>query len=251
MIWIVVPELTNTAIAIYVGVFLSAIASGIAERKGLMTFQYSKFRSNQGIDSRLGMFIIYFLPFVVHLPAVMFFCKDALTLVQVIFSSAILIHFGKRCYEVLFVHKYSGPIGLATTIQITFSYCFVSIFAASLLPWALPEIDALMLIGIVLFVLGQSLNFYHHKLLADLRESYTEYFIPKGALFEKVACPHYFFEVIAWLGIALISRHLNMYLLAMVMAIYLAGRAVKVRDWYLEKFSDYPADRKSIFPYLY
>jgi len=251
MTWIVTPEWTPLLIAIYTGIFFIVIGSGYAERKGLMTVKYSKFRPGTGISSRTGMFIIYFLPFLFHIPAVMYFVKEPLTQVQMIFSAAILLHFAKRCYEVLFIHKYSGPIDVSTVIQITSGYSFVSVYAAYLFQWALAEIDFLHIAGVLLFVIGQSGNFYHHKLLANLRESETGYFIPRGGLFEQVACPHYFFEVIAWVGIALISRHVDMFLLALMMGNYLSGRSVKVRDWYLEKFPDYPQQRKVIFPYLY
>lgn len=38
------------------------------------------------------------------------------------------------------------------------------------------------------------------------------------------------------MGIALISRHLDMYLLALVMATYLFARSVKQGEWYEQKF---------------
>jgi hypothetical protein len=251
MTWIITPEWTSTTLAIYVGVFFVALLSGLVERKGLMSVNYSKFRTGSGMSSRLGMFIIYFVPFLAHLPAVIYFSKEPFVLPQILFSTAILIHFAKRSYESLFVHKYSGPIDASTVFQITAGYSAVSIYAAYLLPNSLKNIDALAYIGVLLFLVGQFFNFYHHKLLADLRESQTGYFIPKGALFEQVTCPHYFFEVLSWIGIALMSRQIEMFLLAVMMGSYLSGRSAKARAWYLEKFPDYPKNRKNIIPYLY
>ena len=47
--------------------------------------------------------------------------------------------------------------------------------------------------GIVLWILGESINFYHHVILANLRPSSTSsgYVIPSGGLFHYIVCPHY------------------------------------------------------------
>ena len=46
--------------------------------------------------------------------------------------------------------------------------------------------------GIVLWILGESINFYHHAILANLRPSGTSgYVIPSGGLFHYIVCPHY------------------------------------------------------------
>ncbi|MBA0725564.1 hypothetical protein Golax_022143 [Gossypium laxum] len=56
-----------------------------------------------------------------------------------------------------------------------------------------PSID-LKYLGVVLFLIGISGNFYHHYLLSKLRtKGDKEYKIPKGGLFELVICPHYLF----------------------------------------------------------
>src|SRR3546814_15644917 len=65
-------------------------------------------------------------------------------------------------------------------------------------------------------------NFAHHKILADLREQQTSYFIPQAGWFRRVTCPHYCFEVVAWIGMALMSHQWAMLLLAFVLQI---GRA--------------------------
>ena len=47
--------------------------------------------------------------------------------------------------------------------------------------------------GIVLWILGESINFYHHAILANLRPSGTSsgYVIPSGGFFQFIVCPHY------------------------------------------------------------
>src|SRR3546814_2289076 len=87
-------------------------------------------------------------------------------------------------------------------------------------------------------------NFAHHKILADLREQQTSYFIPQAGWFRRVTCPHYCFEVVAWIGMALMSHQWAMLLLAFVMHNYLAARAWKTRQWYRSRFPAYPPGRK-------
>lgn len=49
-------------------------------------------------------------------------------------------------------------------------------------------------VGIVLWIAGEFINFYHHAILANLRPAGTSsgYIIPTGGLFHYVVCPHYF-----------------------------------------------------------
>ena len=69
-----------------------------------------------------------------------------------------------------------------------------------------PTMD-LMPLGILLFVIGMGGNFYHHYLLSRLRKDGEKgYRIPHGGLFEFVVCPHYLFETIDFVGLALISQ---------------------------------------------
>jgi len=62
--------------------------------------------------------------------------------------------------------------------------------------------------------------------------------------------PHYLFEIIAWLGLAFIGNHLNVFLVAVGMASYLSGRAFKTQKWYEEKFPDWKK-RANIVPGLF
>lgn len=93
-------------------------------------------------------------------------------------------------------------------------------------------------------------NFYHHKLLADLRKNSLDYFIPKGGLFDYVVCPHYLFEILTWLGIALLSRHLAAWMTLLFIIFYLSARALRALRWYHSKFTGFPKDRKAILPFV-
>lgn len=220
---------------------------GVAEYKGWCQLEYSKFRPTQGgMSSRLGMFILYFVP----IPTYLWFAigyLDHATPTQWLLSAAMIGHFAKRCLEVLFLHKYSGPIGVLTVVQITLIYSLASALGGYLFAQA-PQLDALFALGGVAFLIGEIGNFTHHKILADLREQQSGYFIPQAGLFRVVTCPHYFFEIVAWIGMALMSHQWAMLLLAFTMHNYLAARALKTRQWYRSRFADYPRGRKCMTP---
>src|SRR5205085_1271346 len=70
-----------------------------------------------------------------------------------------------------------------------------------------PLINYIDIVGVLLFVYGEVSNFITHKALANLRSpGGTEKKIPKGYGFDMVTCPNYFFELIAWVGVVLVSK---------------------------------------------
>lgn len=243
------PEWTTTNQILYA--FLAALAIGVgpAEYFGHAMMFYSKFRTASGIPPRLGMFVLYFAP----IAAIYISARDYLpsaTVIQWVVFGSVVIHFSKRVLESLFLHKYSGPVGTFTTILIA---CFYSL-AAYIIGWLnrspIPEMDIWFATGILLFFLGIGGNFYHHKLLADLRKKSLDYFIPKGGLFKYVVCPHYLFEIITWTGIFLLSRHLGALLVLIFIVAYLTARSLRTLKWYHEKFKKFPKDRKAILPFI-
>lgn len=91
--------------------------------------------------------------------------------------------------------------------------------------------------------------------MADLRNTKKndgdKYVAPRGGLFEYVAAPHYFFELLGWLGIAIVSQQANSYLVFTSMSSYLGGRSVAQNKWNRSKFSEWPEDRKNIVPFVF
>jgi len=205
------------------------------------------------IDSMTGMTIIY---------APAFFTSGALNLLLVLSDLSFLpqqslagqfliIHFLKRLLEVFFLHKYSGTVsqGLSTGIGIYYAIMSAIImFVADPTP---KDLNAN--IGTALFFTGIIGNFYHHYILANLRTGDNKYVAPRGGLFNFVATPHYLFELIGWLGIAVAADHMNAYLVFTAMTSYLSGRAYSQNEWNRSKFSDkeWPSSRKSLVPFLF
>ncbi|MFS8005095.1 putative 3-oxo-5-alpha-steroid 4-dehydrogenase (NADP(+)) [Helianthus anomalus] len=99
-------------------------------------------------------------------------------------------------------------LGSITFITLFYISAAASLIIVQYLSLGLPDpsIDT-KYIGLILFILGISGNFYHHNLLSKLRNNNEkEYKIPRGGLFDLVICPHYLFEIIIFIGISFISR---------------------------------------------
>ena len=244
------PEWTTGNIFLYGMLTLLVILVAPLERAGMAMMEYSKFRAMKGIPTRLGMTLIYGLPLAALFAGAASYLSAPGPYQAIVFF-ALLIHFAKRLLESWFLHKYSGPMNLLTAVAISLFYSLTSFLPAYLNRQPIWEIGPLVIAGFGVFLIGEALNFYHHKILADLRGNTMEYAIPRGGLFDLVACPHYLFEIISWFGLFLMFRHLSMFLFFVFMAMYLTARSVRTLRWYRERFADFPPDRRAILPFIY
>eukprot|EP00897_Mesotaenium_endlicherianum_P004471 jgi/Mesen1/4051/ME000213S03067 len=169
--------------------------------------------------------------------------------------AAITAHFSKRVLETLFVHRYSGSMDTSTLATVTLGYSVetIGVIAAQLAAERSPPpgVD-LMGWGVAACAVGLVGNGYHHYLLSRLRkEGDKGYKVPQGGLFPLVTCPHYLFEIIDYIGVAMIAQTwMGVGQLGFVVG-YLSGRSIAQRRWYLEKVDDYPKDRKCLVPFLF
>ena len=241
---------TPFSMGFYILFGLFAVFLGILDYYELLPMRYSKFGTEKGVPSRAGMVFLYGLPVLVALVLALPYLPNATT-IQWIVLGVVLLHFGKRTLESMFLHKYSGKIQTLTFAIIVFAYTLMAGMISALNVVAVEKLDGLFYLGIGCVLVGELGNLYHHKLLANLREKKSGYHIPKGGWFEHATCPHYFFELLAWLGIFLVSRHLFTLLIFVAMLGYLTARSIKTRQWYQERFPEYPAERKYMIPYLF
>jgi protein-S-isoprenylcysteine O-methyltransferase Ste14 len=164
-----------------------------------------------------------------------------------------LVHFVKRDLEVLFVHKYSGHMPLLTGINGSVTYVAVAMiqcYFAAQVP-ADMCVEWTWYVGVALFWVGLGGVTYHHWLLATLRKPGEKgYKVPHGGFFEYVATPHYFFELIEFLGKAILSQHLLCLGTFVWMCCYLGDRAVNQSKWNREKMTDYPKNRRHLLPFI-
>ncbi|KAH7661635.1 3-oxo-5-alpha-steroid 4-dehydrogenase (NADP(+)) protein [Dioscorea alata] len=245
-----------------IGVTTSALG-GISEATG-KNIQYSKFL-NAGagdisketkISSRAGMLLVYSPSLAAAALASFavpgFAVAGRCLLVRIVLS----LHFFKRVFEVLFIHQYSGQMMiLKPVITISMAYCIntVTLLYAQYLTQDTPEPSFdLRNAGIPLFLIGITGNFYHHYLLSKLRKKDEKgYKIPTEGLFSLVICPHYLFEIIGFLGLALTSQTLYSFSWFLGTLFYLMGRSYATRKWYLSKFENFSGDVKALIPFVF
>jgi hypothetical protein len=234
------------------------------EKKSAMP--YSKFaasfqedKKEKMIPSKLGMLIIYGPAFVAALTYMLLSSSERITSRYEVHLASwmVMAHFLKRTLEVLFLHKYSGSTVESAAKMIGFAYALQGTLICCTANQS-PSGSSLYA-STFLFMVGIVGNFYHHYLLACLRSSQNtkggekKYTAPKGGLFEYVAAPHYLFELIGWLGIAVASDQITAYLVFAGMLAYLSARSCNQNDWNKKKFSEkeWPRSRKNIIPFIF
>lgn len=103
--------------------------------------------------------------------------------------------------------------------------------------------------GLLLAVSGWLINFHADSTLIKLRsDGSTGYKIPYGGFFRWVSGANYFGEILLWTGWAILSWTAAGALFALFTLANLGPRAISHHQWYLEKFPDYPKDRKALVP---
>ena len=79
----------------------------------------------------------------------------------------------------------------------------------------------------------------------------TGYTLPRGFLFELVASPNLFGEIVEWCGFFLMAWNLPALCFVVWTYANLVPRAKNHWDWSRAHFSDFPTDRKVVFPFIY
>ncbi|KAG4434434.1 hypothetical protein IFR05_010074 [Cadophora sp. M221] len=202
----------------------------LKDRKALVASSQDVMSAKEILVKDLGpqlswttVFIIEYLgPILIHLAfplllrPYLYSSAPPLSSSQYLSMAMIVLHFLKREYETVFVHKFSlATMPLLNIFKNSFHYWVLSglniaywIYApSSYTAKSSPTIDYINYAGLVLYVYGEASNFIAHQTLSNLRSrGGTERGIPKGYGFGLVTCPNYLFELIAWTGIALVSK---------------------------------------------
>ena len=113
--------------------------------------------------------------------------------------------------------------------------------------------DPRFVVGLLVYYSGLALVLHSEAVLRGLRKGGAdgpEYSIPYGGGFERVTNPAYLGELVGWAGFALMTWSLAGVLIFVISAANLVPRAFATHAWYLERFPDYPMDRKVLLPYL-
>ena len=83
-------------------------------------------------------------------------------------------------------------------------YVFFLMVLYSRWTYSLDKIHSVIVQGYVTFIAGNFLQFQSHYILSQLgrRTRSRKYSIPRGGLFQYVSCPHYFAEILIYLGMS-------------------------------------------------
>jgi len=134
-------------------------------------------------------------------------------------------------------------------VNASLNACYLSSFN-ELYTWAWFT-DPRFIIGSLIFLTGAAINIQSDNILLKLRKPGEKgYKIPQGSLFKYISCPNHFGEIIEWLGFAVLCWNLPALSFFVWTAANLIPRALAHHSWYLEKFSDYPGERKAVIPFI-
>ncbi|CAI7591344.1 unnamed protein product [Penicillium crustosum] len=180
---------------------------------------------------------------------------------QLLVCALLTVHFLKREFETIFVHRFSSATMPARNIVKNSAHYWVLagfniaywVFRPDAAAASSTPNQALVYAGLALFVFGELANLNAHYILRNLRRpGTTERGIPSGFGFSVVTCPNYFFEILAWLGIFLVSQ-LNWSVLFFVVVggLQMWSWGWKKEKRYRKEFGDkYKKKRAVIFPGL-
>ncbi|KAI5961174.1 TSC13 [Candida pseudojiufengensis] len=227
------------------------------------------------ISWRTVFLVEYFGPFIFH-PLFYFFSvfygvKPFFhTLTQIIAFNLVLLHFLKREYETVFVHKFSNAtMPIFNIFKNSTHYWILSGFNLAYFVYAptndytgiwknyvfhVNELPTWAIGSLVLtWIFAEFSNFKTHSILSELRDKDPKkYVIPYGYGFDLVSCPNYFFESLSWFAYALLVGNWSAWLFFAVSTGQMWLWAVKKHKRYLKTFGDdYKKLKRKIFvPYV-
>jgi very-long-chain enoyl-CoA reductase len=177
---------------------------------------------------------------------------------QKLSMALVLLHFVKREFETLFIHRFSlSTMPFSNIFKNSAHYWLLA--GLNIAYWtygpAAPAANGatdsiLTLAGLALFVVGELGNLNAHLTLRSLRaEGTTTRGIPVGLGFGLVTCPNYMFEIIAWTGMWMVNRSWSTALFALVGGAQMAVWAKKKERRYRKEFGDkYKRKQFSMIP---
>lgn len=268
--------------------FTREAVGGVGEKLALGGTKSDKALSALGVNSgdtltfkdlglqvgyRTVFYVEYAGPLLIH--AAFFFLQPLFygqsfehSAVQKIAFACVALHYLKREFESAFVHQFSNDTMPWTNIfKNSFHYwllggAFIAYFLYHpkyVAPFpdtaGMPlGVNAVVLGCVAVFVVCELGNLSAHLTLKNLRPPGTKRrAIPRGGLFELVACPNYFFETGAWLAFCIFTQTLTGYFFLVVSTAQMAIWAAKKHKQYKVDFGDEYKNlrRKKMFPFIW
>ncbi|XP_074603269.1 polyprenal reductase-like isoform X1 [Brevipalpus obovatus] len=154
-------------------------------------------------------------------------------------------------------------------IHYAMGFLFYGSFTLLLLSYSVTRLDVAsndgtnfrIILAMLLFLIGQYIQYSSHKSLANLRRGMSiedrrnldkAYLIPRGRFFELVSCPNYFAECLIYTCFLFLSQfEWNMCSLVIWVLSNQTFASLACHAWYRKKFSRlYPRNRRAIFPFI-
>lgn len=203
---------------------------------------------------------ILFHPLIYFLRPLIYGTSEPPSELQKITLILVVLHFLKREYETIFVHRFSLATMPARNIVknsghywlfsgLNLAYWSYSPYG----PTAKASNPLITYLGIALFVFGELGNLQTHYILRGLRRpGSTERGIPSGLGFNLVTCPNYMFETISWIGVWLVNWSLSTLVFLVLAVGQMSAWAWKKERRYRKEFGDkYKKKRYAILPGIY
>lgn len=228
------------------------------------------------IDWRTVFVIEYLGPIIIH--SLFFYGVRELydnvymSATNILLYDLTLLHFAKREYETLFIHKFSNATMPAFNIfKNSFHYwilngvlCSFFVYIPSYLVAAdnkfvdflfysndlSPAMNIAFTVAILFFEYS---NYLTHKNLSAIRDQNPQnYEIPYGYGFDWVSCPNYFFEVMTFVTFSFMSGNWAYFVFTIIAAGQMYIWAVGKHKRYLKTFGDKykKLNRKVMFPFV-
>ncbi|KAJ3432112.1 polyprenol reductase [Anaeramoeba flamelloides] len=177
---------------------------------------------------------------------------------SLIISVLFAVHFVRRIIECLFLQVFvDRRMNLFNLISGLSFYFFLAL--GNLVEFQHYISFSKIILGSLIFVVASFLQCYSHFVLFGIRkknprakskDSYYE--IPQGGLFKFVSAPHYLCEILIYFSFLYLNRlrSINFFLCFVFVCANLTQRSFRIHNWYLNKFDNYPENRKKLIPFI-
>ncbi|XP_045503019.1 probable very-long-chain enoyl-CoA reductase art-1 [Colias croceus] len=170
------------------------------------------------------------------------------------------VHYAKRLFETLFVHRFShGTMPLRNLFKNCCYYWAFTLYIAYHInhPLYTAPCNTCVYVGLAGFTICELGNFSIHILLKNLRPPGTKVRripVPDGnpftQLFNFVSCPNYTYEFGSWLFFTIMTKCAPAGIFAVVGLYQMSVWALGKHRNYKKEFPDYPKGRKAILPFI-
>uniref|UniRef100_A0A0K0EYS9 Probable very-long-chain enoyl-CoA reductase art-1 (inferred by orthology to a C. elegans protein) n=1 Tax=Strongyloides venezuelensis TaxID=75913 RepID=A0A0K0EYS9_STRVS len=171
-----------------------------------------------------------------------------------------IIHYGKKLYETKYIHKFSNEkikhLHLVKKCMYHWGFSALTSYFINHPSYHPPSITQAYL-GFFILILSEVGNFSIHLMHRDIHQfgiRTTTIQEPNNnpflALFNYVSCPNYTYEICSLIGFTIMTLSFPSALFTFISFLQMCVWGRQKHRYYLEKFNNYPVNRKSVIPFL-